>query len=48
MFFTEQTNLGEICRAFREGQCHMGIICESPEAAKNNRDFADSLMRNMT
>lgn len=25
----------------------MGIICESAEAAKNNRDFADNVMRSM-
>ena len=48
MFFTESTNLGDICRAFREGQCHMGVICESAEAAKTNRDFADNVMQNMT
>jgi hypothetical protein len=31
----------EVCRAFKEGHSHMGLVCESADAARNNRNFAD-------
>jgi len=34
----------EVCRAFKEGHSHMGLICESADAARRNRDFADQVM----
>jgi CBS domain containing-hemolysin-like protein len=48
LFFTEQTNMSEVCRAFKEGHSHMGFICESPDAARNNRNFADLVMTTFT
>lgn len=36
--------MSEVCRAFKEGQSHMGLVCESPEAARENRNLADHMM----
>lgn len=33
--------MSEVCRAFKEGQSHMGLVCESPDAARDNRNLAD-------
>jgi len=44
LFFTEQTNMTEVCRAFKEGHSHMGLVCESADAARNNRNFSDLVM----
>jgi hypothetical protein len=44
LFFTEQTNMTEVCRAFKQGLSHMGLICESSDAARKNRNFADEVM----
>jgi hypothetical protein len=41
LYFTESSKLSEVCRAFKEGQSHMGIVCESGEAARENRNLAD-------
>jgi len=41
IFFTENSKMSEVCRAFKEGQSHMGLVCESSEAARDNRNLAD-------
>lgn len=43
LFFTENSKMSEVCRTFKEGQSHMGIVCESSEAARDNRNLADQL-----
>lgn len=48
LFFTEKTNMTEVCRAFKEGHSHMGLVCESADAARNNRNFADQVMANFS
>ena len=48
LFFTEQTSMTQVCRAFKEGHCHMGLVCESVDAARNNRNFADEVMSHFT
>lgn len=48
LFFTEETNMTEVCRAFKEGHSHMGLVCESADAARNNRNFADQVMANFS
>lgn len=48
LFFTEQTNMTEVCRAFKEGHSHMGLVCESADAARNNRNFSDLVMSNFS
>ena len=48
LFFTEQTNMTEVCRAFKVGHSHMGLVCESADGARNNRNFADQVMANFS
>lgn len=48
LFFTETTNMSEVCRAFKEGHCHMGIVCDSADSARNNRNFADRVMQKLS
>jgi hypothetical protein len=40
--------MSDVCRAFKEGHSHMGLICESGDAARNNRNFADQVMASLT
>jgi len=47
LFFTSDTNMSEVCREFKEGNSHMGLICESVDAARKNRDFADHVMSSL-
>lgn len=48
IFFTENSKMSEVCRAFKEGQSHMGLVCESSEAARDNRNLADQTISCLT
>ena len=43
LFFTENSKMSEVCRAFKEGQSHMGLVCGSSEAARDKRNLADQM-----
>lgn len=36
--------MNEVCRAFKEGHSHMGMVCDSAESAKILRDFSDKVL----
>jgi hypothetical protein len=40
-YFTHDANLSKISKRFNDGQCHMGIVCETSEIAYSIRDFND-------
>lgn len=40
-YFTQDANLSKISTRFNDGQCHMGIVCETREIAHSIRDFND-------
>lgn len=40
LFFYLTLNLTEVCQAFEDGHCHMGIVCDSVDSARYNGYFA--------
>ena len=47
LFFSDVAGVGEVCKAFKQGQSHMGMVCDSAESAKNFRNFSDKIMQSL-
>ena len=44
LFFTDSAGVGEVCKAFKQGQSHMSMVCDSPGSAITLRNFSDKIM----
>lgn len=47
LFFTDSAGVGDVCKAFKLGQSHMGMVCDSIGSAIAMRNFSDKIMQSL-
>lgn len=43
LYLHRESNLGKMIKSFQAGHAHMAIVCQTPHAASDLRDYADAL-----